>query len=133
MICQRKNETITWLLIAGMLHLMLISVPSGMVMANPSKIAGAMDLQSISMETPSCHTHTSSALDEAAAQIDCDKCTNNVCADDCSYCIQVNIGLNNYTLELPAKSDGLANSIFSLKPFDPGHTPQPYPPRQSHS
>jgi len=133
MIRQKEKKSIAWLLIAGMLHLMLIAAPSGMVMANSSEIVGVADFQSVSMETPSCHNDISPALDEPISQTNCDKCANNACADNCSYCAQINLSLNSYNLTLPAKSDRLANSIFSPQPFDPGYTPQPHPPRQNHS
>jgi len=129
MIRQNDKKPIAWLLIAGMLHLMLIAASSGMVMANPLETLQAVDSQSVGMETSSCHNDTLSATDISASQSDCDNCTNNACSDNCSYCSHINIGLNNFNLELPAKLNRLASTMFSPQPFDPGYTPTPYPPK----
>ena len=133
MIRQKEKKTITWLLIAGMLHLMLIAAPSGMVMANPSETVGMADLQSVNMEMSPCHSDTLPAVDEPISQTNCDDCANSACAENCSDCAQINLSLNSYNLALPAKPDRLANSIFSPQPFDPGYTPTPHPPKQHHS
>ena len=133
MIRQKSKKSITWLLIAGMLHLMLIAAPSGMVMASPLEIIETADLQSVGMDMPSCHSETLSTADHLSSQADCDNCKNNTCTNDCSYCAHISIGLNSYNLELPAKPERLASTTFSPQPFDPGYTPTPHPPKQSNS
>ncbi len=133
MIRPKEKNSITWLLIASMLHLMLIAASSSMVMADPSETMEAAGFQSVGEELPPCHNSISPVADESISQTDCDNCANNTCTDNCSYCTQINISLNGYNVELPAKPEKPVNSSTSAQPFDPGYTPLPYPPKQSHS
>jgi len=131
MIRQQEKKSIAWLLIAGMLHLMLITAPSGMVLANSSETAEIKDIQAAGMDMLSCHNEITATTDGPTSKTDCDNCTDNACSDNCSYCSHISIGLNNYNLELPDKPNRLASTTFSPQPFDPGYTPAPQPPKQS--
>ncbi|MFC1603094.1 hypothetical protein ACFL3U_05970 [Pseudomonadota bacterium] len=133
MIRLKEKKSITWLLIAGMLHLMLITAPSGMVMASPSETVTIENAQPADMKMPACHTEAMATPDKSILSSDCSNCQNKACADSCSYCTHISIGLHGYNFELPDPPPSLTNTAFSPQPFDPGYTPTPHPPKQHHS
>jgi hypothetical protein len=120
------RKTVTWILIAALLNLLLIMTPSSMAMANSQK-----NLPLTISQTPDpidipCHTDTSTAPHQDPASTDV--CSDSVCDDGCTLCLQVSAGIptlpasivpperETFTDQGPSRLDKLSYGIIPPPP-----------------
>ena len=111
MIRHRQKKSIAWLLIAGILHLVLITIPSGMAVASPSSDGQSMHAQIADSDTAPCHKE----MQPASTQPECNSCADNSCGGDCSFCVnaEVSAGFLNYALPNAPRHTVYRNNILS--------------------
>lgn len=130
MIRRRHKKSIARLLILGMLHLVLISVPGGMLMAGPMDCVSMEQAQLSNPDAPACDREAKLIKDQGG--IACDQCSDDLCAAGCSYCTLAYLG---DAVGLPGPLSESENFITSPPLGLPllGSPPIPRPPTHFHS
>lgn len=126
---QRPNRRVAWTLIVAVLNLLLLTGPSGMVLAGPLQGQHVARDRQATPDHPPCHGEQGMTDQQQAAT----PCSSGACADGCGHCLHIGMAIAQTSVSARVIAWPLPALAPPPGPSGITHAPIPHPPRPFHS